>query len=90
MNEMWVIIIMVGVWLAGRFLWKLGGSGKLPRNFNALVKEVQTEENKGRIESAVEWHNKRVAIGADSRASYDRLFREIQRIGGIKKEEKSA
>lgn len=82
----WLVLVVAGLFLLSHLLRNHKPSG-LPKDFNDLIKKVQTEENKAQIEVAIEFHNNRVVAGAHGDDSYDRLIRDIKRIGGIEEDE---
>lgn len=83
MNWIWIFIIILSLYLAVRSTANTRKAGGLPRHFNDLIKKVQTDKNKDRIESAIKFHNSRVAAGADGGDSFGRLVNDIKRIGGV-------
>ena len=77
-------LLIVG-WILRRMAGSSGGAVSTTE-FNRLLKKVKTDENKDQIENAVNYHNSRVANGANAIESYQRLLRDLRRIGGLEEQ----
>ena len=85
---MWTVIYIVVIYLLvilplGRFIGKRlkENSSNLPKDFNKLSKRLaQIPELKDRAEHMVWYHNQRIKAGADSKESYDRMIRDLERL----------
>lgn len=87
----WVVLLLwtlmsvltgmgLGSWITRTRLTAGGSTKSNSQDFTKLVKEVTTEQNKHRVEQLIKYHNSRVAAGADTQASYNRLVKDLMRL----------
>lgn len=84
--EAWVVLLcwtlmsmLVGVGI-GRWITHARQKGDAAQNFDDIIKDVMTEENKNQVEQLIKYHNNRVAAGANAHASYERLVKDLIRL----------
>ena len=81
---LWMAVAFVAiVWIATRIVSSIevGPANPSQRSFKKLVKQVQTDENKGQIDQLIKYHNQRVNAGAETQESFNRLVRDVAQLG---------